>query len=114
MDKHERSHKHSHSHSHSHSHNHSHGHKHSHKHSKAVLNRLARASGHLTSIRNMVEGERDCSEVLVQLAAVRGAINKISEIVLRDHLEHCIIEAAESGDKEALNKISRAIELLFK
>jgi len=62
----------------------------------------------------MVEDERDCAEVLVQLAAVRGAINKISEIVLRDHLEHCIIDAAESGDSAALEKINKAIELLFK
>jgi len=62
----------------------------------------------------MVEQGRDCSEVLVQLAAVRGAINKICEIILKDHLEHCIVDAVETGDKKALNELSRAVELLLK
>ena len=50
---------------------HSHGHTHSHTHTKAVLNRLSRAIGHLESIRRMVEEGRDCSEVLIQLSAVK-------------------------------------------
>ena len=54
---------------------HSHEHKHSHTQTKAVLNRLSRAIGHLESVRKMVEDGRDCTEVLVQLAAVRSALN---------------------------------------
>ena len=45
------------------------------KYDKSMVNRLARASGHLKSIRGMVEQGRDCSEVLIQLAAVRSAVN---------------------------------------
>ena len=89
-------------------------HTHSHTHTKSVINRIARTSGHLASVRSMVEQGRDCAEVLVQLAAVRGAINKICEIILKDHLEHCIVDAVETGDKEALNELSRAVELLLK
>ena len=48
-----------------------HPHTHSHEHTKAVLNRLSRAIGHLESIKRMVEDGRDCSEVLIQLAAAR-------------------------------------------
>ena len=88
--------------------------KHTHTHTKAVLNRLARTSGHLASVRAMVEEGRDCAEVLVQLAAVRGAINKICEIILKDHLEHCIVDVVGSGEKDTLNELSRAIELLLK
>ena len=58
-------------------HEHSHGHNHTHENTKAVLNRLSRAIGHLESVRNMVVDGRDCSEVLVQIAAVRSAINNI-------------------------------------
>lgn len=61
-------------------------HAHSHTHTKEVLNRMSRAIGHLESVRKMVEDGRDCSEVLVQLAAVRAAIGSISRIVLKDHL----------------------------
>ena len=51
-----------------------HGHHHSHAQTKAVLNRLSRAIGHLESIKRMVEDGRDCSEVLIQLSAVKSAI----------------------------------------
>ncbi len=60
-----------------------HGHHHSHAQTKAVLNRLSRAIGHLESIKRMVEDGRDCSEVLIQLSAVKSAINNTGKIILR-------------------------------
>ncbi|HWR23870.1 MAG TPA: metal-sensing transcriptional repressor [Feifaniaceae bacterium] len=92
---------------------HSHG-KHAHQNTKAVLDRLSRAIGHLTSVRNMVENGRDCSEVLIQLAAVRSAINGICKVILRDHLDHCIVDAVETGDMETIEELNKAIELLLK
>ena len=50
-----------------------HGHTHSHQQTKAVLNRISRAIGHLERVRQMVEDGKDCTEVLIQLAAVRSA-----------------------------------------
>ena len=100
-------------------HTHGHGdepqvHSHAHTHTKAVLNRLARAIGHMNAVRGMVEQGRDCSEVLIQLAAVRSAINRTCEVILKDHLEHCIVDAINTGDMEALEKLKRAVELLMK
>jgi len=95
-------------------HNHQTGHSHTHSHSKSVINRLSRAIGHLTAVRNMVEQGRDCAEVLIQLAAVRSAINKTCELILKDHLEHCIVDAVKTGDMEALEELKRAVELLMK
>ena len=89
-------------------------HKHSHTQTKAVLNRLSRAIGHLQSVKGMVEDGRGCADVLVQLAAVRSAITSTSEVILKDHLEHCIVDAVESGDKKALDELNRAIEMLMK
>ena len=89
-------------------------HRHSHTRTKAVLNRLARAIGHMNAVRGMVEQGRDCSEVLIQLAAVRSAINRTCEVILKDHLEHCIVDAINTGDVEALEKLKRAVELLMK
>jgi len=99
---------------HNHDHHSDHAHTHSHAHSKSVLNRLSRAIGHLTAVRNMVEQGRDCAEVLIQLAAVRSAINKTCELILKDHLEHCIVDAVKTGDLEALEELKRAVELLMK
>ena len=89
-------------------------HSHTHTHTKAVLNRLSRAIGHLGAVRTMVEQGRDCSEVLIQLAAVRSAINKTCEVILKDHLEHCIVDAVNTGDKEALEELKHAMEMLMK
>ena len=99
-----------------HSHDgHSHGaHPHVHTNTKAVLNRLSRAIGHLESIRRMVEEGRDCSEVLIQLSAVKSAINNTGKVILQDHIEHCIVDAVESGDHEALEELSRAIDRFVK
>lgn len=89
-------------------------HIHHHSETKNVLNRLSRAAGHLEAIKKMVEEGRDCGDVLIQLAAVRSAINSIGKIVLADHMEHCITDAIESGDREALDKFNDAIAKFLK
>ena len=80
---------------HEHSHEHGHHHVHSEKEKKAVVNRLAKAIGHLEAVKRMVEKDADCSEVLIQLAAVRSAINNTGKVVLKNHMNHCIVEAVE-------------------
>ena len=54
-------------------HPHEHQHIHAHEQTQAVLNRMSRAIGHMEAVKRMVEDGRDCSEVLVQIAAVRSA-----------------------------------------
>jgi DNA-binding FrmR family transcriptional regulator len=90
------------------------GHGHHHTNTKAVLNRMNRAIGHMESIKTMIETGRDCSEVLVQIAAVRSAINNIGKIILEDHINHCIVEAVETGDQKALDDLNEAIEKFVK
>lgn len=91
-----------------------HGHTHSHAHTKAVLNRMSRLIGHLESIKSMVENGRDCSEVLIQLSAVKSAINGVSKIILKDHMEHCIVDAVRDNDKEAIDQLNKAIDQFLK
>lgn len=95
-------------------HTHTHGHTRTHTNTRAVINRLSRAIGHLTAVRAMVEEGRDCAEVLVQIAAVRSALNGVCKVILKDHMDHCIVDAVESGDTEAIEALNRAIELLLK
>ncbi len=89
-------------------------HAHTHTSTKAVLDRLARAIGHLSGVRAMVEEGRDCAEVLIQLAAVRSSLAGVCRVILQDHMEHCIITAVETGDTEAVEELNRAIALLLK
>ena len=95
-------------------HEHSHGHTHSHTQTRAVVNRLARAIGHLERVKARVEGGRDCSEVLIQLSAVRSALNNTGKVILKDHLEHCIVDALETRDRTAIDELNRAIEQFVK
>lgn len=89
---------------------HTHTHRHSHEQTKAVLNRLSRAQGHLDAVRKMVERGEDCSQVLVQLSAVISALNGMGRAILKDHISHCIVDAVEAGDQEAIQSLNDAID----
>ena len=93
---------------------HSHEHAHTHENTKAVLNRLSRAIGHLESIRKMVESGRDCSEVLIQLSAVKAAINNTGKVILHEHIQHCLVEAVETGDTQEIEELNKAIDRFIK
>ncbi len=107
-------HDHNHDHDQPHEHKHSHGHSHTHTETKAVLNRLSRAIGHLESVRRMVEDGRDCADVLMQLAAVRSALSNTAKIILKDHIEHCLVEAVRDNDRESIDELNKAIEQFLK
>lgn len=87
---------------------------HVHENKKAVINRLSKAIGHLESIRKMVEDDRDCSEVLIQLSAVKSAINNTGKVILKDHLDHCIVDAIDRNDYEELEQFKKAIDQFIK
>lgn len=92
------------------SHTHDHPHTHSHEHTKSVMNRLARAAGHLEYVRRMISSGQDCTEVLMQLAAVKSALNNTAKLILKDHIEHCIVDAISNNDEEAIADLNKAIE----
>lgn len=89
-------------------------HVHTHTQTKAVLNRMSRIIGHMESIRKMVETGRDCSEVLVQLAAVHSALQGVSRVILKDHIEHCLVDAVKSDDQKMLDDLKMAIDRFMK
>lgn len=112
-----RDHDHDHGHDQDHAYLHAHGIPHSHGHvhenQKAVVNRLSRAIGHLEKVKRMVEEGCDCSEVLVQLAAVRSALDNTGKVILKDHMRHCMVDAVAAGDQEAINDLIAAIDKLI-
>lgn len=79
-----------------------------------VVNRISRAIGHLEAVKRMVERDEDCSDVLIQLAAVRAAINNTGKVVLKNHINHCIVEAVEQDDHEAIERLNEAIDKFMK
>ena len=93
---------------------HSHTHGHTHTQTRAVINRLSRAIGHLEAVKRMVENGQDCSDVLIQLAAVRSALTNTGKIILKDHLDHCIVDAIEQNDPKSLEQFKKAIDQFIK
>ena len=91
-----------------------HIHTHTHTETKKVLDRLSRAIGHMEAVKKMVEEGRDCSEILVQIAAVRSAVNNVGKIILKDHIDHCVVDAVETGDRKVLEDLSEAIDRFVK
>lgn len=85
-------------------------HTHSHTETKAVLNRMSKIIGHMESIKTMVENGRDCSEILIQLAAVKSAIGGVSRVILKDHIDHCIVDAVRENDTEMIEELKKAID----
>jgi DNA-binding FrmR family transcriptional regulator len=98
----------------SHTHSHSHSHTHNSEDMKAIINRLSRAIGHLEAVKKMVEDGEDCSEVLIQLAAVKSALNNTGKLILKEHINHCIVDAVQNNDVNAIEDLNHAIDKFMK
>jgi len=84
---------------HNHNHTHSsHPHIHSEESLRKIVNRLSRIEGHIRGIKTMVQQNSPCPDVLLQIAAVRGAVDRVARIVLDEHLTECVARAAKNGN----------------
>ena len=86
---------------------------HTHEHTKAVLNRMSRAIGHMNAVKKMIEEGRDCSDVLIQLSAIKSEITGVSKVILKDHIDHCIVDAVKENDADAIENLKGAIDKLL-
>ncbi|MBI2919542.1 MAG: metal-sensing transcriptional repressor [Planctomycetes bacterium] len=80
---------------------------HRHRHRTEADRRLSRIAGHVQAIRRMILDDRDCPELLVQLGAVRAAIEQVGRIVLKDHLAACLPAGRKT---KALRELSKALD----
>ena len=78
-----------------------HPHIHSEESLRSIINRLSRIEGHIRGVKTMVQESRPCPDVLIQIAAVRGALDRVARMILDEHLTECIARAAEQGNIEA-------------
>ncbi|AKG22323.1 metal-sensing transcriptional repressor [Calothrix sp. 336/3] len=97
---------------HQHPHSHSaHPHIHSEESLRKLVNRLSRIEGHIRGIKTMVQQNSPCPDVLLQIAAVRGALDRVARIVLDEHLTECIARAAKEGDiNEEIKHLKAALD----
>ena len=95
-------------------HHHNNSHTHDPQQVRAIVNRLKRSIGHLDKVRRMVEDGEDCADVLIQLSAVKSEINNTGKLILKQHMEHCIVEAVRENDQSSIDKMNEAIDRFMK
>ncbi|SDJ30556.1 metal-sensing transcriptional repressor [Proteiniclasticum ruminis] len=78
---------------------------------KKMINRISRAEGQLRGITKMLEEERDCREVVIQLAAVKASVEKVIHLMVTENLMNCVVKDGEEVSKE---KLEEALELIFR
>ena len=74
------------------------------------MNRISRMVGHLEHVKKMIDADEDCAHVLIQLSAVRSALNGLGKEIISEHLDHCITHAIEDGDMEAVEDFEKALQ----
>lgn len=90
---------------------HHHEHTHEHKYRKQIVDRFARIEGHVRSVKEMTAAGRDCSEVLLQIAAVRKALDNAAKLLLKDHLESCVVDAVHHGNEQkVLSDLNKTLD----
>lgn len=75
-----------------------------------VIKRLNRAIGQLNGVKAMIEDNRYCGDVLTQLAAAEAAVRRVSEIILQDHLETCVVEQVRAGNVDIVDEAMQLIK----
>ena len=88
---------------------------HIHEHQQSVVSRLARIEGHVRGVKRMVEEGQPCPDILVQIAALRSALNGVGRIILEDHLQECMVRAVRQGDlKTECEALARSLDLFIR
>ena len=87
-------------------HEHSHSnHKHSDEDYKKLINRMSRIIGHANSVKTMIEEHRDCTEILIQISAVKSGLNNLGKKILEDHINKCIVDVVGEEQLEEKQKL---------
>ena len=78
---------------------------------KKVIGRLNRIAGQINGVKRMIESERDCADIIIQMAAIRAAAGQLGAMMVQEHMEECISNAIKKGNSKgliaSLNKVMK-------
>ena len=84
-------------------------------HDPKLIDRLARIQGQVGGIARMIQDDRYCIDILTQIQAIKAALRKVEDELLKSHSNHCVANAIKSGDvKEARTKFAELVDLFSK
>ncbi len=82
---------------------------------EAVLKRLKRIEGQVRGLQRMVEEERYCADILMQIASAHEALRGVGKLLMRNHLEHCVTDALRSGDRQSAERAyEEVLDLMYR
>lgn len=81
---------------------------------KDLMKRLNRIEGQVKGIKNMVEDERYCVDILTQVSAIQAALNSFSKELFANHLKSCVVDKIKSGDEEVIDELCNTLQKLMK
>lgn len=81
---------------------------------KDLLKRLNRIEGQVRGIKNMVENERYCVDILTQVSAIQAALNSFNKMLLSNHIKTCVVHDIQAGDTDVVDELCSTIQKLMK
>lgn len=81
---------------------------------KLLINRLNRLEGQIKGIKNMVEKDAYCTDILVQVSAVQAALNSFNKVLLSNHIKTCVADNIRKGDDSVIDELVDAIQKIMK
>ena len=77
---------------------------------KSLDNRLAAIEGHVRAVRQMLTEDKECEDILLQLSAIQGSLEKLGKIILKDQLNNCVKEGIQRGDTQVLERFNQVLD----
>jgi len=87
---------------------------HSDKFKKNLIHRLNRIEGQIRGVKNMIEKNTYCDDVLNQIASVQSALNGVGKLLLEGHMKSCVVERIQAGDYEVVDELLATVNKLMK
>ena len=81
---------------------------------KDLINRLNRIEGQVRGVKNMIESDAYCTDVLVQVSAIRSALNSFSKVLLTNHIKTCVVDNLKQGNDEVVDELVATLQKLLK
>lgn len=79
-----------------------------------LITRLNKIEGQVRGIKNMVEQERYCVDILTQVSAIQSALNAFNKVLLANHIKTCVVDDIQQGNDEAVDELCKVIQKLMK
>ena len=81
---------------------------------KGLINRLSRIEGQIRGIKNMIEKDAYCTDVLMQVSAVTAALNSFSKVLLSEHIHSCVLDNIHNGNDSVIDELDVILQRMIR